>query len=166
MSVVEDFKKFAFKGNVIDLAVGTIIGAGFGKIVSGLVDNIIMPLVAVALPNPDWKNKGLVLKEIAGPDGKMVATELKYGAFVGVIVDFLIIAVVLFIIVSAIQKAMEKANAKAAAAKKIEDDKKAEEDKKKAEEDKKKAEAEAAKDKVEQVLLTEIRDLLKAQAAK
>jgi large conductance mechanosensitive channel len=155
-----------FKGNVIDLAVGTIIGAGFGKIVSGLVDNIIMPLVAVALPNPDWKNKGLVLKEIAGPDGKMVATELKYGAFVGVIVDFLIIAVVLFIIVSAIQKAMEKANAKAAAAKKIEDDKKAEEDKKKAEEDKKKAEAEAAKDKIEQVLLTEIRDLLKAQAAK
>ena len=66
MAFVEDFKKFAFKGNVVDLAVGVIIGGAFGKIVSGLVDNVIMPLVSLALPGGNWRDAGVLLK--AAPD--------------------------------------------------------------------------------------------------
>ena len=61
MAFVEDFKKFAFKGNVVDLAVGVIIGGAFGKIVSGLVDNVIMPLVSLALPGGNWRDAGMLL---------------------------------------------------------------------------------------------------------
>lgn len=108
MSMVEDFKKFAFKGNVVDLAVGVIIGAAFGKIVTGLVENVIMPVIGSVMPNPDWKNASWALKEITNDKGEKVMAQLKYGAFLGTIVDFLIIAFVLFMIVSAIEKYLEK----------------------------------------------------------
>ena len=108
MSMVEDFKKFAFKGNVVDLAVGVIIGAAFGKIVTGLVENVIMPVIGSVMPNPDWKNAAWNLKEITNDKGEKVMAQLKYGAFLGTIVDFLIIAFVLFMIVSAIEKYLEK----------------------------------------------------------
>src|SRR5436190_13384136 len=89
-SLYEEFRNFAFKGNVIDLAVGVIIGAAFGKIIASLVENIVMPLVSLVLPSDqgyqDWK---LVV------DGKQVL----YGKFLADVLNFLIVAVVLFIFI-------------------------------------------------------------------
>ena len=89
-SLFEEFKNFAFKGNVVDLAVGVIIGAAFGKIVDSLVKQIIMPMVSVLLPGKqgylDWK---WVI------DGK----EIPYGLFLGEVVNFLIVAAVLFVFI-------------------------------------------------------------------
>ena len=104
MSVVNDFKKFAFKGNVVDLAVGVIIGAAFGKIVTALVADLVMPLVALVLPGGDWRNAGIILRQAADPKDNVV---LKWGDFLGSILDFLIVALVLFLIVSKIVKAAE-----------------------------------------------------------
>jgi large conductance mechanosensitive channel len=97
--MIADFKKFAFKGNVVDLAVGVIIGAAFGKIVTALVADLIMPLVALAMPSGDWKKDGYVLRHAADPKQDVV---LQYGDFLGSVIDFLIIAIVLFLIVSQI----------------------------------------------------------------
>jgi large conductance mechanosensitive channel len=104
MSFIEDFKKFAFKGNVVDLAVGVVIGGAFGKIVSALVADLVMPIVALVLPSGDWRTAGVVLKEADKPADNVV---LKYGDFVGAILDFFVVALVLFIIVSRIIKAAE-----------------------------------------------------------
>src|SRR5262245_46014020 len=102
MSWTSDFKAFAFKGNVVDLAVGVIIGGAFGKIVSGLVDHIVMPLVSTILPSGDWRSAGWVLREAANPKDAVV---VKYGAFIGSIIDFLIVGIVMFIIVSKFMRA-------------------------------------------------------------
>jgi large conductance mechanosensitive channel len=104
MAFVEDFKKFAFKGNVVDLAVGVVIGAAFGKIVSALVADVFMPLVALILPSGDWRANGLVLREAADPKDNVI---IKYGDLAGAVLDFLVIALVLFIVVSRILKAAE-----------------------------------------------------------
>lgn len=133
MALIEDFKKFALKGNVLDLAVAVIMGGAFGKIVSGLVDNVIMPLVSVMMPNPEWKTAYIPLKEVVNDKGEKVMAKLTYGALLGSIVDFLVIAIVLFIIVQAANKAMKKKE-------------------------------EAAPPVKSEVLLEEIRDLLKKQA--
>jgi large conductance mechanosensitive channel len=105
MSFAEDFKKFAFKGNVVDLAVGVIIGAAFGKIVSALVADIVMPVIAFILPSGDWRASGLVLRHADLPKDDVV---LKYGDFLGAVVDFLVVALVLFILVSRLIKAVEE----------------------------------------------------------
>lgn len=97
MPMFADFKKFAFKGNVVDLAVGVIIGGAFGKIVTALVADLIMPLVALAMPSGDWKKDGFVLRHAADPKQDVI---LQYGDFLGSVIDFLIIAVVLFLIIS------------------------------------------------------------------
>jgi large conductance mechanosensitive channel len=104
MSFIDDFKKFAFKGNVVDLAVGVVIGGAFGKIVSALVADLVMPIVALVLPSGDWRTGGLVLKEAADPKDNVV---LKYGDFIGAVLDFFVVALVLFLIVSRIIKAAE-----------------------------------------------------------
>ena len=104
MAFIEDFKKFAFKGNVVDLAVGVVIGGAFGKIVSALVADLVMPLVALVLPSGDWRTAGLVLKEAEKPADNVV---LKYGNFIGSVLDFFVVALVLFIVVSRIIKAAE-----------------------------------------------------------
>lgn len=104
MAFIDDFKKFAFKGNVVDLAVGVVIGGAFGKIVSALVADLVMPIVALVLPSGDWRTSGLVLKEAADPKDNVV---LKYGDFIGAVLDFFVVALVLFIIVSRIIKAAE-----------------------------------------------------------
>src|SRR3954468_17947222 len=89
-SLLDEFKQFALKGNVIDLAIGVIIGAAFGKIIDSLVKHIIMPLVSVLLPGKhgylDWK---WVVR------GK----EIPYGLFLGEVVNFLIVALVLFVFI-------------------------------------------------------------------
>lgn len=102
MALVEDFKKFAFKGNVIDLAVGVVIGAAFGKIVTALVADLVMPLVALVLPSGDWRASGVVLRKAAEAKDDVV---LKYGDFLGAVIDFMVIAIVLFLIVSKILQA-------------------------------------------------------------
>ena len=99
MAFIEDFKKFAFKGNVVDLAVGVIIGGAFGKIVTKLVEDLVMPVVGLALPGGDWRAAGVVLRQAADPKDNVV---LKWGDFLGAILDFLVIALVLFILVSKI----------------------------------------------------------------
>ena len=111
MPVLEDFKKFAFKGNVVDLAVGVIIGAAFGKIVTALVSDLIMPVVALVMPSGDWRTAGIVLRAAADPKDNVV---LKYGDFAGAVVDFLVIALVLFILVSRIVSRIAKKEAPAA----------------------------------------------------
>ena len=104
MAFIDDFKKFAFKGNVVDLAVGVVIGGAFGKIVSALVADLVMPLVALVMPSGDWRTSGLVLKEAADPKDNVV---LKYGDFIGAVLDFFVVALVLFIVVSRLIKAAE-----------------------------------------------------------
>ena len=110
MALIADFKKFAFKGNVIDLAVGVIIGAAFGKIVSALVADMIMPVVSLALPSGSWRTAGVVLKKAADPKDDIV---LRYGVFIGQVVDFLLVALALFLIVSRLIKAFESKPAEA-----------------------------------------------------
>ena len=104
MAFLDDFKKFAFKGNVIDLAVGVVIGAAFGKIVSALVADFIMPVVALVMPSGDWRSSGVVLRHAENPKDDVA---LKYGDFLGATLDFVIIAFVLFVIVSKVVKAAE-----------------------------------------------------------
>jgi large conductance mechanosensitive channel len=106
MSVVQEFKDFAMKGNVVDLAVGVIIGGAFGKIVSAMVDKIIMPLIGTILGGVDFTNLKLVLVA-AGADGKGEVA-LGYGFFIQTIIDFLIIAFCLFLVIKAMNR-MKKA---------------------------------------------------------
>ena len=106
MALIEDFKKFAFKGNVVDLAVAVVMGAAFGKIVSGLVSNIVMPIVSLALPGGDWRTASYVLKHMPDPKDDV---SLKYGALIGDVLDFIVIAIVLFLIVSRIVNAKKVA---------------------------------------------------------
>jgi len=104
LAFIEDFKKFAFKGNVVDLAVGIVVGGAFGKIVSALVADIFMPIVALFLPSGDWRANGFVLREAADPKDNVV---IKYGDFFGALLDFFVISLVLFIVVSRVLKAAE-----------------------------------------------------------
>lgn len=133
MAFLDDFKKFAFKGNVIDLAVGVVIGAAFQKIVSGAVANLIMPVVGLVLPDGDWRKASVTLR---GEPGTKEALNLTYGQFIGDLLDFIIIAAFLFIFVARVIPALMRKKEKEAAA--------------------------PEKPSKEQLLLTEIRDLLKA----
>lgn len=102
-----EFKKFAMKGSVLDLAVGVIIGGAFGKIVSSLVDDIIMPLVGLLLGGVDFSKLAITVKD----------AELKYGMFIQTVVDFLIIAFSIFIFVRFFNKLKRKEEVAAAAPK-------------------------------------------------
>ena len=94
MSFFSEFKAFAMKGNVIDLAVGVVIGAAFGKIVNALVDAIIMPLVGILLNGIDFKEKMI----------KVGAAEVKYGLFIQALVEFIIVAFAIFLVVRTINR--------------------------------------------------------------
>jgi len=126
MSIAKEFREFAIKGNVVDLAVGVIIGAAFGKIVSSLVEDVVMPVIGTLLGGLDFS--GLAVK--------IGSATLKYGKFLQTCVDFLIIAWAIFLIVKLINRL-------------------------KREEDKPAAPAAPAAPPREEVLLEEIRDLLK-----
>jgi large conductance mechanosensitive channel len=97
--MLKEFREFALRGNVIDLAVGLIIGAAFGKIVTSVVNDLIMPVLNPAIPGGDWR-----LLEV-GPG-------IKLGSFIGTLVDFLFIAFAVFIIVKAINRMKKKEEAK------------------------------------------------------
>jgi large conductance mechanosensitive channel len=135
MSFFSEFKTFAMRGNVIDLAVGVIIGAAFGKIVSSLVDNIVMPPLGVVIGNIDFSD--LVIK-IGTPvaDAKGVVTGgaiIKYGLFLNTVIQFIIVAIAIFLVVKLMNRLTRK------------------------------QEAAPAPPPADVVLLTEIRDLLKAK---
>jgi large conductance mechanosensitive channel len=98
MSLGSEFKEFAMKGNVIDLAVGVVIGAAFGKIVASLVADVIMPPIGLAIGGLNFSD--LALKLGLDPAGKPVL--LKYGSFIQTIFEFLIIAIALFIVIKGI----------------------------------------------------------------
>jgi large conductance mechanosensitive channel len=104
MSFASDFKSFAFKGNVVDLAVGVVIGAAFGKIVSALVADLIMPLVALVMPSGDWRASGFIVRQALDPKDNVV---VRWGDFLGAILDFFIVALVLFVIVVKLVKTAE-----------------------------------------------------------
>lgn len=99
--IIQEFKEFAVKGNVIDLAVGVIIGAAFGKLVTSLVGDVLMPPIGLALGGVDFSNLAVVLKPAT--DGAE-AVVIGYGKFIQAIVDFLIVAFVIFMFVKAINK--------------------------------------------------------------
>jgi large conductance mechanosensitive channel len=108
MSFMQEFKAFAMRGNVVDLAVGVVIGAAFGKIVDSLVKDIIMPIVGAMLGGADFKhlyfNLGSTAYETLELAEKAGAPLVKYGAFINSMVDFLIIAFAIFVAVKAINK--------------------------------------------------------------
>ena len=115
MSMVQEFKTFIAGGNVLDLAVGVIIGAGFGKIVGSLTDDIIMPVVGKAFGGLDFTSKYVILSGDVAPGTpldaarKAGANVLAYGSFVTAVVNFLILAWIIFLIVKAANKAMPPA---------------------------------------------------------
>jgi large conductance mechanosensitive channel len=128
MSIVNEFKEFAVKGNVIDMAVGVIVGSAFGKIVSSFVSDVVMPPIGVLIGGVNFTNLEFTLKEAAGAAPAVV---ISYGRFIQTVIDFTIIAFVIFMVVRMINSLKKKAEAAPAALSK------------------------------DQVLLTEIRDLLK-----
>jgi len=111
MSFSKEFKEFALRGNVVDLAVGLIIGAAFGKIVSSFVADIIMPPLGLLIGNVDFSDLAVTLQE-ATADAPAVT--LSYGVFIQAIVDFLIIALAIFFVVKGMNK-LQKAKAEAPA---------------------------------------------------
>jgi large conductance mechanosensitive channel len=115
----KEFKEFAMKGNVMDLAVGVIIGAAFGKIVTSLINDVIMPLVGLPLGKVDFANLFLNLSGGAYPTlaeaRKAGAATLNYGLFINTLIDFLIIALVIFLMVKWVNKLRKPAPAGSAA---------------------------------------------------
>ncbi len=131
MGMLQEFKEFAIKGNVVDMAVGIVIGAAFGKIVSSFVADVLMPPIGMLLGGIDFTKFGLVLKKAADGTPEVM---LAYGKFIQTVVDFTIIAFAIFLVVKAINSAKKKEEEKP---------------------------EEPPKPSKEEVLLTEIRDLLK-----
>jgi large conductance mechanosensitive channel len=113
MGFIKEFKEFAMKGNVMDMAVGVIIGGAFGKIVSSLVDDVIMPLVGKLVGNVDFTNLYIPLSD-AIKDGmslekaKEVGAVFAYGQFIQNVIDFLIIALCIFIVIKLMNKIIKK----------------------------------------------------------
>lgn len=131
MSMMKEFKDFAIKGNVVDMAVGIVIGAAFGKIVTALVAGVLMPPIGVLLGGVDFSDLAYIVKEATG-DSPAVA--ISYGKFVQTVIDFTIIAFAIFMVVKGINSLKKKEEAAPKA---------------------------PPKPSNEEVLLSEIRDLLK-----
>jgi large conductance mechanosensitive channel len=109
MSLATEFKSFVMRGNVIDLAVGVVIGAAFGKIVASLVDQIIMPPIGMMIGGVDFSAYKWVL-QAAGPDGKGEVA-IQYGAFFNTMIQFLIIAAAIFLVVKVVNRMVRKEEA-------------------------------------------------------
>ncbi|HLT06110.1 MAG TPA: large-conductance mechanosensitive channel protein MscL [Cyclobacteriaceae bacterium] len=138
MGIIKEFKEFAIKGNVVDLAVAVIIGGAFGRIVSSFVDDIIMPPLGLLLGGVDFTDLRWVMRDAYVDEAgeQIAAVSLNYGSFIQNVVDFLIIAAAIFMAIKALNTLKKKEEAAPAAP--------------------------AAPPK-EEVLLTEIRDILKNQ---
>lgn len=141
MSLLSEFKTFAMRGNVVDLAVGVVIGAAFGKIVASMVDGLIMPVIGLLVGGVNFKDLAIVLKDAQlAADGSVAAAAvtLNYGAFLQTVFDFTIIAFAIFMVIKAMNRLKRKEEAAPAPA----------------------APPEPSN---EEKLLAEIRDLLKAR---
>ncbi|MGC3977227.1 MAG: large conductance mechanosensitive channel protein MscL [Paludibacteraceae bacterium] len=122
MGILKEFKNFAIKGNAIDLAVGVIIGGAFGKIVTSIIDDIIMPIVGAIIGKPDFSSLYIVLKGNV-PDGTKLEEARKiadtaifaYGNFVTIAINFLLLALVIFWMVKGINRLKKKEEAAPAA---------------------------------------------------
>jgi len=101
MAIVKEFKEFAMRGNVVDLAVGVIIGAAFGKIVTSLVNDIIMPPIGYLTGGIDFKDLKLLIKH-GDPTKKIADVTINYGNFINTMIEFLIVAFCIFMVVKAI----------------------------------------------------------------
>jgi large conductance mechanosensitive channel len=112
MKIIQEFKQFIVKGNVIDLAVGIVIGLAFGKIVSSFVADVIMPPIGILLAGVDFSNLALTLK--AGSEG-VEPVLLKYGVFINAVIDFLIIGFIIFMVVKGINSMKKKEEEKPSA---------------------------------------------------
>lgn len=114
--MLKEFKEFAMKGNVLDLAIGVIIGAAFGKIVSSFVDDVLMPLLGLLLGRVDFSNLFVLLAEgkTAGPYASLAAAKaagaatLNYGLFINAVIDFLIVAFAVFMMVKQVNRLLPK----------------------------------------------------------
>lgn len=135
MTIFEEFKKFAMRGNVVDMAVGVIIGGAFGNIVSSLVSDVIMPPIGILLAGVDFSQLGVTIKHATATEPAVV---ISYGKFIQTIVNFLIIAWTIFLMVRLLSKIERK---------------------------KEEAPAAPPAPTKEETLLTEIRDLMKEQVA-
>jgi large conductance mechanosensitive channel len=135
MSIATEFRDFINRGNVVDLAVGVIIGAAFGKIVGSFVNDVLMPPIGLLLGGIDFSNIAVTLKSAAGGDPKS-AVVLRIGTFINQIIDFLIVAFCIFLVVKGFNQLRKKEVAKP---------------------------AEPPAPTTDQKLLTEIRDILKAK---
>ncbi len=105
MSMMSEFKDFAMRGNVVDMAVGIVIGGAFGKIVSSFVADVLMPPIGILLGGVDFSDLAVTLKDAA--DGAE-AVLLKYGVFIQTVIDFLIIAFAIFLVVKAMNAVMKE----------------------------------------------------------
>ena len=125
MSFISEFKEFAMRGNVIDLAVGVVIGGAFGKIITSLVNDVVMPLIGKLLGGVNFSDLAVVLTPAQlGADGKEVAAAvaLRYGAFIQSVIDFALIALAVFMaikLINRMQRKKEQAPAPAAPAEDI-----------------------------------------------
>lgn len=109
MGLLKEFKEFAVKGNVIDLAVGVIIGAAFAKIIDSLINDLVMPLVAAVIGAPDFSNAYIPLKSgisygLPIAEAKAKGPVFAYGSFITVVIYFLLLAIAVFIMVKAINR--------------------------------------------------------------
>ena len=112
MSMLKEFKDFAMKGNVVDMAVGIVIGAAFGKIVSSFVKDVLMPPIGILLGGVDFTELKMVLKEAVG---EAEAVTVNYGIFIQTVIDFIIIAFAIFMVVKAMNSLKKKEEAASAA---------------------------------------------------
>jgi large conductance mechanosensitive channel len=101
MKIIDEFKEFAVKGNVLDLAIGVIIGAAFGKVVTSLVNDIIMPPLGLLIGGVDFKSLVITLKEATETTSTVT---INYGLFVNTLLDFLIVAVAIFFMIKFVNK--------------------------------------------------------------
>jgi large conductance mechanosensitive channel len=139
MSMVKEFKEFISRGNVVDLAVGVIIGGAFGAIVTSLVKDVVMPPIGYMMSGIDFSSlKVVIANAVVGADGKVTKPEVAigYGAFINTLINFLIVALVIFLVVKGVNSLKRKEAEKP---------------------------AEPAAPTTDQLLLMEIRDLLKSR---
>lgn len=105
MSMIKEFKEFAMRGNVVDMAVGIIIGAAFGKIISSLVGDVIMPPIGVLLGGVDFSNLSITIRQATESAPAVI---LSYGKFINTVIDFIIIAFTIFIAIKAMNSLKKK----------------------------------------------------------
>ena len=111
MSMIKEFKEFAMKGNLVDMAIAFVMGAAFAKVVSGFIDGMVMPVVGKLVAGVDFASLKYILSEAqVDASGKVIAAEAstKYGEFITIMVDFILVAVVMFMIIKAINKMKKK----------------------------------------------------------